>query len=628
MKIKKLLILILSIACVSFAVVGCSNDSGLEGAVGGGGKPVYAEVVYTWSSDHLSCTAYLECLSNAELSVTETKQAQILNEQPGNCYQGGILEVVVYFDNPEIKYQQRTFETPIVHSNVVDILAVEPTCFNDGFTAGQRCASCNTFIVKPAVIPTTVTHEFINGHCNKCNTDTFTSGLKFFEYMTQGELYVTKDGEGTIELGSNEVVIPAIYNGMPVVGICDFTFENSNIVSIEIPESVTDIGMYAFRGCTNLATVNIPSGVTQIDASTFSGCASLEEIIIPKGVTEIGGQAFSGTALKTLVLPDTVTSIGMSAFATTERITDLYINGDLNKYINVNAYRVGNTISYGTLPMAKNLYSWHMNGDITIAGVKYDPVTEFSVGGDPNLDNILQGMFKGVETLKLVQIGQMNGGAEIVVEGDAFRDCPNLERVILLDNVSTVGYYAFAGCTSLTELTLSGVSIIQNGAFDGTTSLKGVSLPDTVIEVWMNAFYNSGIKYVNIPRYLSVLGQSAFQNCVNLEKVTSASYYYNNDTNDRRPQDTVLTTLDFGVFSYCTNLEYIVLPKSITKIENQCFKNSGLKTIYFTGTQTEYNAITLGEYAMPSTAPTVYYYSQNKYTGGWYYQSNGTVVVA
>ena len=61
---------------------------------------------------------------------------------------------------------------------------------------------------------------------------------------------------------------------------------------MNIPESVTSIRGYAFRGCEALTAVTIPDGVTEIQDFTFAYCYSLKSVTIGKGVTGIKHYAF------------------------------------------------------------------------------------------------------------------------------------------------------------------------------------------------------------------------------------------------------------------------------------------------------------------------------------------------
>ncbi|MBT3840569.1 MAG: leucine-rich repeat domain-containing protein, partial [Verrucomicrobia bacterium] len=62
---------------------------------------------------------------------------------------------------------------------------------------------------------------------------------------------------------------------------------------------------------------------------------------------------------------------------------------------------------------------------------------------------------------------------------DAFNGCSSLTGVTIPDSVTSIGEYAFSGCTSLTSVTIpDSVISIYNGAFDGCTSLKIITYID------------------------------------------------------------------------------------------------------------------------------------------------------
>lgn len=89
----------------------------------------------------------------------------------------------------------------------------------------------------------------------------------------------------------------------------------SELTNFDIPQSVTSIGQYAFRGCSMLESVNIPASVTSIGYSAFSGCTSLESVRIPASVTSISNSAFEDcTSLVSITIPSSVTEIRDSAF--------------------------------------------------------------------------------------------------------------------------------------------------------------------------------------------------------------------------------------------------------------------------------------------------------------------------
>ena len=74
-----------------------------------------------------------------------------------------------------------------------------------------------------------------------------------------------------------------------------------SLSSVYIPESVTSIEKYAFRGCTSLTSIYIPKGATIIKEGTFYNCRSLKSIDIPEGVTSIGDSAFQGCSSLTSI---------------------------------------------------------------------------------------------------------------------------------------------------------------------------------------------------------------------------------------------------------------------------------------------------------------------------------------
>ena len=96
-----------------------------------------------------------------------------------------------------------------------------------------------------------------------------------------------------------------------------------------IPPSVTEIGEFAFSGCSGLASISPPPSVTEIGEMAFALCKSLRSITIPESVAVIGKWAFAGCgSLTELRTPQSVTNIGFSSFSACENLTKVWIPTD------------------------------------------------------------------------------------------------------------------------------------------------------------------------------------------------------------------------------------------------------------------------------------------------------------
>lgn len=75
---------------------------------------------------------------------------------------------------------------------------------------------------------------------------------------------------------SGAITIPSALGGHPVMCIDNYAFAGcSNLTSVIIPDSVTNIGDGAFHGCTSLSSVTIPESVQTLETSAFDGCDRL-----------------------------------------------------------------------------------------------------------------------------------------------------------------------------------------------------------------------------------------------------------------------------------------------------------------------------------------------------------------
>lgn len=113
-----------------------------------------------------------------------------------------------------------------------------------------------------------------------------------------------------------------IHNGRLVEGAYA---QDESLISIVIPEGVTDIGEIAFYGCTNLREVVFPSSLRYIREEAF-GDSGIEEVILPSGLELVGEKAFFGCdALRKIEVPGKDTLIESDAFGCCDNLTEGFI---------------------------------------------------------------------------------------------------------------------------------------------------------------------------------------------------------------------------------------------------------------------------------------------------------------
>jgi len=126
--------------------------------------------------------------------------------------------------------------------------------------------------------------------------------------------------------------IPPSIGGIPVTGIGEEAFAETEIVRITIPSGITFIDYGAFALCYFLTSVTIPSSVTSIENSAFASCESLTSISIPSGVTFIGSYAFSKCiGLTSITIPASVTSVDLAAFEGWTSSQTINVEGHANQ---------------------------------------------------------------------------------------------------------------------------------------------------------------------------------------------------------------------------------------------------------------------------------------------------------
>ena len=310
---------------------------------------------------------------------------------------------------------------------------------------------------------------------------------------------------------------------------------NNLITNLAIPSGVKNIGDYAFAGFSSLASVTLPNSVTSIGRGAFYGCSGITNITFPK-VTTIGDYAFEYcSGLESLTIPVNVTVIGQGAFSGCSGIVSISLT-----------YRL-TTIGDGAFAYCSSLKS--ITVDNSSANYKSIDGNLYTHDG---------------KTLVQYAIGKTNSTFSI----------PN--------TVTNIGYAAFAGCSSLTKITIhDNITDIGERAFYGCTGLTTAKIGDNVVNIGASAFEDcSKLKDLTIGKNVTNIDGSAFAGCSALTSVIIP--------------DSVIS-IGGSAFSRCSDLRTVTISDSVTSIGYWAFSHCGdLITVNYSGTVEEWIAISEG----------------------------------
>ncbi len=362
-----------------------------------------------------------------------------------------------------------------------------------------------------------------------------------------------------------EVTIPSTLGGRPVVsigsrafardpsleritvpsGVTDIrnsAFEYSYVQYVYVPDTLEQIGQYAFRGCSSLRSIPLPASLDAILDGAFEGCssASITSIRIPDSVTVLSKGAFTGCSkLKSVILPrdlwysnikDKVFS-GCSNELTIRR--SFKASHGLTDYMCVETADFKAQIGDGTGPAIAT----------TTARDLYLPErVEITPGVYIKVVSIAKDAFIGCNRLTSVQI------SEYVTEigGRAFKNCHAMKSVEIPSGVKTIGDEAFYG-SGITSLDVpSTVTSVGKKAFSFCPALKTASLGYNVKEYPEELFRGcTSLSEHSFSIYVKSIGESAFKGCTSLKKISTPPS----------------ATIGYGAFADCTSLVSAILPE-------------------------------------------------------------------
>lgn len=366
---------------------------------------------------------------------------------------------------------------------------------------------------------------------------------------------------------SGIISIPDTLDGHPVTGIADLAFAgNETLFRVNIPLSVTEIGVNPFAGCPNLRRIYVSphhevfstkEGVLfRKDTKTLISCSPQmwARYSVPEEIREIGEMAFYASPdIKEIYLPDSVVTIGDGAFAECGKLSKVILGKKLT------------ALGEGAFQSCEKL------GSITIPnGVK----------------EIRCSTFRGCRSLTKVELPN----ALEQIESSAFENCDALSYVDIPDTVTSIAEKAFYSCDKLTGVQLSkALEELGNSVFEDCINLSDITIPASLHTIPLGTFRNCRslqsavfkgtvknieeqsftdcreLQTLSFQTTVESIGEEVFAGC---EKLTEVQF------------GGELHSLGKGAFRGCTALVRVNLPKGLKAVSEACFADcTALNTV-------------------------------------------------
>lgn len=296
---------------------------------------------------------------------------------------------------------------------------------------------------------------------------------------------------------------------------------HDNMTSVTIPATVKRIEKNAFSGAQTtgkLRNVYLSEGLEFIGENAFSYCL-IEEIDIPNSVTEIGMSiVYNCPNLKTIKIGKNLKTIGAIK----------YTSDDSESYIYNEIVKSGNNGDQGDTPLLEeiivdpeNPYFCSYDGDM----YSKDMTTLVMVGkhtkGDfvipTSVNNIYNAVFSGTKITSLT----IPEGVTIL-PNRLCGSCDELTQVNIPENCKYIGKQCFIYCTSLPRIELpAGVEIIDGNAFAYCESLREIKIPNSCTKIGYMAFKGcQQFTHVTLPSRLEYFGPSFLYECNKITEIT------------------------------------------------------------------------------------------------------------
>ena len=212
---------------------------------------------------------------------------------------------------------------------------------------------------------------------------------------------------------------------------------------------------------------------------------------------------------------------------------------------------------------------------------------------------------------------------EVVFEGSStilgkavFQNCNNLCSVTLPQQLKNIPEYLFSGCTQLKTVNMpAGVQTIEAHAFEQCEGLSSIVFPESLIKIRDFAFQMAGLTEIILPKSITTIGMNAFYQNQKLQYIAFSD-------------GTAAVELGQSAFSYCANLDTVILRGNIISLPMGLFEFSKINTLYIPATVINISITAIDYDTPPKTICFAGSESEwNAISEGLYWSEDATVIV-
>lgn len=333
----------------------------------------------------------------------------------------------------------------------------------------------------------------------------------------------------------------------------------SGVKNFVIADTVTSVGSGAFKNCAAMEKNYMSDNIVSVGNSAFEGCTGIKEAVFGKKLETVGSSAFAGcTGLTDVTVPENVTSIGESAFAGCTGLKNIVIKGGKD---GIGAWLLNKCSSVESITLP---FAGYRLADVEKANSSANLINLFnddcgdSTYKSQDSNGYTRYVPKSLETIVIT------GGSR--VSNYAFYGMSSVKSISIPDSVTSFGRSSFQNCAALTENVMTdNITDIGDYAFANCTGIKKAVFGKSTANVGAYAFMGcTSLTDVIVPEPVLTVGDHAFESCSALK------------TADIKSKDVKLGSF---LFNKCQSLEKLTLPFAGYSLADVEKPNSGANLI-------------------------------------------------